>query len=188
MRSAAAILRFPPLLDEAGHWAFLTDFLARGIDRIGNNCTIGQNVYIDSEVIIGNGCKLQNNVSVYQHVTLEDDVFCGPSMVFTNVYNPRAHLKKMSEAKKTLVKKGCTIGANATVVCGVTLGEFSFVGAGSVVTRNVPAYALVYGNPARRHGWICACGEKLLAAAGNVFHCSGCQSEYRLREPGLEPL
>ncbi|MGM0662988.1 MAG: Gfo/Idh/MocA family oxidoreductase [Thermodesulfobacteriota bacterium] len=129
--------------------------------RIGEKCNIGQNVMIGPDVTVGKGCKLQNNVSVYPGVTLEDYVFCGPSMVFTNVYNPRAGLRKMDQARATLVRKGATIGANATIVCGNTLGRYCFVGAGAVVNRNVQDYALVVGNPARRIGWVCECGERL---------------------------
>jgi len=126
---------------------------------IGEECNIGQNVYIDAHVRIGNRCKIQNNVSVYTHVTLEDEVFCGPSVVFTNVQNPRAAIKKMDQARPTLVCKGATLGANCTIICGVTIGRYAFVGAGAVVTRDVPDYALVYGNPARHHGWVYECGE-----------------------------
>ena len=139
-------------------WHF-THVLSRS--RIGEACNIGQNVMIGPDVTVGNGCKLQNNVSVYPGVTLEDYVFCGPSMVFTNVYNPRAALRKMDQARPTLVKAHATIGANATVVCGTTLGRYCFVGAGAVVTRNVQDYGLVVGNPARRIGWVCECGERL---------------------------
>jgi UDP-2-acetamido-3-amino-2,3-dideoxy-glucuronate N-acetyltransferase len=129
--------------------------------KIGENCNIGQNVVVGPDVTIGNNCKLQNNVSVYKGVTLEDGVFCGPSMVFTNVYNPRAEIKKMDQARPTLVKRGASIGANATIICGNTLGRYSFVGAGAVVTRDVPDHALVVGNPSRQIGWMCSCGEKL---------------------------
>ena len=142
--------------------------------EIGQKCTIGQNVVIGPDVIVGNGCKIQNNVSLYKGVTLEDDVFCGPSMVFTNVFNPRAHIRKMDEARPTLVKKGATLGANCTIVCGVTIGCFAFVGAGAVVTRDVPDHALVYGNPAVVHGWVCACGEKL----GEDRRCPACGAHY----------
>ncbi len=129
---------------------------------LGKNCVIGQNVFIGRDVLIGNNVRIQNNVSVYEGVTLEDDVFCGPSMVFTNVNLPRsAHLRGREGFLKTLVKRGCTIGANATIVCGCTLGAHSFVGAGSVVTADVPDCALVYGVPARRQSWICECGTKL---------------------------
>ena len=129
--------------------------------RIGNMSNIGQNVVIGPDVTIGNGCKVQNNVSVYKGVTLEDDVFCGPSMVFTNVYNPRAHIKRMHELRPTLIKKGATLGANSTIVCGVTIGRYAFVGAGAVVTKDIPDHALVVGNPGHQIGWICACGERL---------------------------
>ena len=129
--------------------------------EIGDQCNIGQNVVIGPGVKIGKGCKIQNNVSVYEGVTLEDYVFVGPSAVFTNVYNPRAEIPRMDELKTTLVKRGATIGANATIVCGVTIGEYAFVGAGAVVTKDVPDYALVVGNPARQIGWICKCGHKL---------------------------
>ena len=112
---------------------------------IGENCNIGQNVVIGPDVVIGKGCKIQNNVSIYQGVTLEDDVFCGPSMVFTNVFNPRANIRRMDEARPTLVKKGASLGANSTIVCGITVGRYAFVGAGAVVTRDVPDHALVYG-------------------------------------------
>lgn len=139
--------------------------------RIGKNCTIGQNVFIGRDVVIGDGCKIQNNVSVYEGVTLEENVFCGPSMVFTNDPNPRAAFPKGRERfVKTLVKRGCSIGANATIVCGVTLGEYSFIGAGAVVTKDVPPYAIVYGVPAQIRGWICECGEKLSFKEG-VAQC-----------------
>ena len=129
--------------------------------EIGQDCTIGQNVSIGPNVTIGDRCKIQNNVSIYQGVTLEAGVFCGPSMVFTNVYNPRAEISKMDQTRKTLVKKGSTIGANATIVCGVTLGRYSFVGAGAMVNLDVPDFALVVGNPAKQIGWVCECGERL---------------------------
>lgn len=129
--------------------------------RLGEKCNIGQNVVIGPDVTIGNGCKIQNNVSVYKGVTLEDGVFCGPSMVFTNVYNPRAEIRKMDQVRPTLVRKGATIGANATIVCGTTLGKYSFIGGGAVVTKNVPDYTLVVGNPARQMCWVCECGERL---------------------------
>ena len=120
--------------------------------KIGSNCSLGQNVNVGGKAVIGNGVKIQNNVSIYDSVEIEDDVFCGPSMVFTNVINPRAFVERKTEDKKTVLKKGCSIGANATVVCGVTIGEYALVGAGSVVTKDVPPYSLVYGNPARVHG------------------------------------
>ena len=148
--------------------------------RIGKNCKIGQNVFIDRDVRVGNGVKIENNVSIYRGVTLEDYVFCGPSMVFTNVFNPRsAYPRDISEYRKTLVKKGATIGANATVICGVTLGRSAFVGAGTVVTGDVPDYALVYGNPAKITGWMCECGEKL-GFNNNFTKCKICGKEYKI--------
>jgi UDP-2-acetamido-3-amino-2,3-dideoxy-glucuronate N-acetyltransferase len=129
--------------------------------RIGQGCSFGQNVYVGSEVRIGNHVKVQNNVSVYDAVTLEDEVFCGPSMVFTNVYNPRAAVARKSEYRPTLVKRGATLGANCTVVCGITIGEFAFVGAGAVVNRDVPDHALMLGVPARQAGWMSRFGERL---------------------------
>jgi len=152
--------------------------------KIGEGCTIGQNVVIGPNVSIGNGCKIQNNVSVYRGVTLEDGVFCGPSMVFTNVYNPRAEIKKMGELRPTLVKKGASIGANATVVCGITIGQYAFVGAGAVVIRDVKDYALVVGNPARVVGWVCQCGETL----PGDFSCEVCGKKYRKSGDILECL
>jgi UDP-2-acetamido-3-amino-2,3-dideoxy-glucuronate N-acetyltransferase len=129
--------------------------------KIGKQCSIGQNVNIGSRAVIGNGVKIQNNVSVYDGVIIEDDVFCGPSCVFTNVINPRAFIERKHEYRKTVVKKGASIGANATIICGVTIGEYALVGAGSVVTRDVPAYAVVYGNPARAHGRVGEDGERV---------------------------
>jgi len=129
--------------------------------RIGKNCSLGQNVFIGNKVVIGDNVKIQNNVSVYDNVYLEDDVFCGPSMVFTNVYNPRSAIERKSEYMDTRVKRGATIGANATVVCGTTIGRFAFIGAGAVVTRDVPDYALVVGVPARQIGWMSEYGEQL---------------------------
>lgn len=137
--------------------------------KIGEKCRIGQNVFIGSNVKIGNNVKIQNNVSIYEGVILEDDVFCGPSMVFTNIINPRSHIVRKDEYRQTLVKRGATIGANATIVCGVTIGEYAFIGAGALVTKNVSPYALVYGNPARVHGKVCACGVKI--EAGKEHRC-----------------
>ncbi|MBD8880683.1 UDP-2-acetamido-3-amino-2,3-dideoxy-D-glucuronate N-acetyltransferase [Rhodanobacter sp. 7MK24] len=129
--------------------------------RIGRDVSLGQNVFVGNKVIIGDRCKIQNNVSVYDNVTLEEGVFCGPSMVFTNVYNPRSLIGRKDEYRDTLVKRGATLGANCTIVCGITIGEFAFVGAGAVVNRNVPAYALMVGVPARQVGWMSEFGEQL---------------------------
>jgi len=157
-------------------WHF--SHILRG-SRIGKNCVIGQNVMIGPEVTIGDRCKIQNNVSIYKGVTLEDEVFCGPSCVFTNVYNPRAFIERKHEFRPTLVKRGATIGANATIVCGVTLGRYSFVGAGAVVTRDVPDYALVVGVPARQVGWVCKCGTTL-KFDNHYARCPYCGSEYKI--------
>ena len=129
--------------------------------KIGENCNIGQNVVVGPDVAIGNKCKIQNNVSVYKGVTLEDGVFCGPSMVFTNIYNPRAEISKMDQVRPTIVKKGATLGANCTIVCGHTIGRYAFIGAGAVVTKDVPEHALMVGNPARQIGSVCECGGRL---------------------------
>ena len=154
--------------------------------RIGTNCNLGQNVYIDHDVVIGDGCKVQNNVSVYKGVTLEDGVFCGPSMVFTNVVNPRAFIERKHEFRPTLVKKGATLGANSTVVCGVTIGEYALVGAGAVVTRDVPAYAVVYGVPGRQAGWVDKEGHILQAGDGDTFTCLETGKRYRVVEGALQ--
>ncbi len=145
---------------------------------IGERCSLGQNVVVMNGVKIGNNVKIQNNVSVYEGVELSDDVFCGPSMVFTNVVNPRSHVSRKHEYKKTLVGRGATIGANATIIAGVTLGEYAFVGAGSVVTKSVPAYGLMVGVPARRIGWMCQCGEQL--SDKNPGECKVCGTKYQL--------
>jgi UDP-2-acetamido-3-amino-2,3-dideoxy-glucuronate N-acetyltransferase len=157
---------------------------------IGERCNLGQNVVVMGGVRIGRNVKIQNNVSVYEGVELEDDVFCGPSMVFTNVVNPRAHVSRKHEYRRTLVRRGATIGANATVICGVTLGEYSFVGAGAVVTRDVPAYALVAGVPARHVGWVCRCGERLpaLPEERGVVRCAACGTEYERSGDGVRPV
>jgi UDP-2-acetamido-3-amino-2,3-dideoxy-glucuronate N-acetyltransferase len=151
-----------------------------GTAHIGQNCNIGQNVYIDKNVTIGNGVKIQNNVSVYANVIIEDDCFLGPSMVFTNVINPRAFVDRKTEFKNTLVKKGCSIGANATIVCGTTLGEYAFIGAGAVVTKNVPNYAMVVGVPAKQIGWISKHGEKLNFNIEGIAICCSTQEKYKL--------
>ena len=152
--------------------------------QIGENCSLGQNVNVGSRVKIGNGVKIQNNVSVYDDVELEDFVFCGPSMVFTNVINPRCEVSRKHEYRRTLVRRGASIGANATVVCGHTVGRYAFVGAGSVVTSDLPDFALVYGNPARLRGWICRCGVKL-AFRGKTAVCSACGAKYLKAKDGV---
>jgi UDP-2-acetamido-3-amino-2,3-dideoxy-glucuronate N-acetyltransferase len=157
--------------------------------KIGNNCNIGQNVVVSPGVVIGDNVKIQNNVSLYTGVILEDDVFCGPSMVFTNVVNPRSHLSRKDEYRQTLVRRGASIGANATIVCGVTIGQYAFVGAGAVVTRDVPDYRLVHGNPAQLQGWMCQCGVKLktdLKSSAAVL-CPSCGDQYVLRDQCLLP-
>jgi UDP-2-acetamido-3-amino-2,3-dideoxy-glucuronate N-acetyltransferase len=146
---------------------------------IGPRCNIGQNVVISPGVRLGEGCKIQNNVSLYTGVILEDFVFCGPSMVFTNVVNPRSEVARKDEYRTTLVKRGASIGANATVVCGITIGQYAFIGAGAVVTRDVPDFALVMGNPARRSGWMCRCGIKL-RTNGRTMTCATCGTRYDL--------
>lgn len=148
--------------------------------RIGANCVLGQNVYVGNRVVIGNNVRIQNNVSVYDAVTLEDDVFCGPGMVFTNVVNPRAAVPRKDEYQRTLVRRGATIGANATIVCGRVIGRYAFVGAGAVVTRDVADYALVIGSPARRASWMCQCGEKLPVQSGPAA-CASCGARYEIR-------
>jgi predicted dehydrogenase/acetyltransferase-like isoleucine patch superfamily enzyme len=149
--------------------------------KIGENCSIGQNVVIGPDTTIGKGCKIQNNVSVYKGVTLEDYVFCGPSAVFTNVINPRSEIKRMTEIKPTLVKKGATLGANCTIVCGHTIGAYAFIAAGAVVTKDVPDYALMIGNPARQKGWMCQCGNKL----NSKDNCPQCGKKYKLKDKHL---
>jgi UDP-2-acetamido-3-amino-2,3-dideoxy-glucuronate N-acetyltransferase len=154
--------------------------------RIGERCNIGQNVLVASDVTIGNNVKIQNNVSLYTGVIVEDDVFLGPSMVFTNVVNPRSHVSRKDEYKTTLVRKGASIGANATIVCGITLGRYCFVGAGAVVTRDVPDYALVHGSPARVRGWMCQCGEQL-TFEGDRAICTSCGDAYRKQDSIVSP-
>jgi UDP-2-acetamido-3-amino-2,3-dideoxy-glucuronate N-acetyltransferase len=152
--------------------------------NIGDDCNIGQNVVIGPAVNIGKACKIQNNVSVYKGVTLEDGVFCGPSMVFTNIYNPRAEIRKMDQVKPTLVKKGATIGANSTIICGTTLGRYCFVGAGAVVNRNIADYALAVGNPAKQIGWVCECGERI----ADDLECLECGKQYEKNPKGLREV
>jgi len=145
---------------------------------IGERCNLGQNVVVMPGTRIGNNVKIQNNVSIYEGVELEDDVFCGPSCVFTNVINPRSHVSRKSEYQRTLVRRGATIGANATIVCGATLGEYSFIGAGAVVTGDVKPFALMVGVPARQIGWMCRCGVRLTVQGGSA-RCGACGTQYR---------
>jgi UDP-2-acetamido-3-amino-2,3-dideoxy-glucuronate N-acetyltransferase len=145
---------------------------------MGKGCNLGQNVLISPQVRLGDNVKIQNNVSVYTGVELEDDVFCGPSMVFTNVFNPRSHINRKSEYRKTLIKRGASLGANCTIVCGTTIGQYAFIGAGAVVTKDVPDYALMMGVPARQTGWMCYCGERL--PKGNSPTCEVCGRQYSI--------
>lgn len=157
---------------------------------IGSNCSLGQNVYVGPRTRIGDGCRIQNNVSIYDLVELENDVFCGPSMVFTNVINPRAHVPRKEEFKKTLVKRGATLGANSTILCGTEIGKFAMIGAGAVITKNVAAFAIMVGVPARQVGWVCQCGITLpiqLGETGKVT-CSTCSSSYQVEKDHCEAL
>jgi UDP-2-acetamido-3-amino-2,3-dideoxy-glucuronate N-acetyltransferase len=151
--------------------------------EIGERCSLGQNVVVMSGTRIGNNVKIQNNVSIYEGVELEDDVFCGPSMVFTNVLNPRSHVSRKNEYRRTLVRRGASIGANATIICGTTLGEYSFIGAGAVVASDVADYALMVGVPARRIGWMCQCGERLSHSGSG--ECPVCGSTYEPTAEGI---
>ena len=150
--------------------------------RVGKNCIIGQNVFIDNQAVVGNGVKIQNNVSVYHGVEIGDDAFIGPSVVFTNVINPRSFMERKDEFQKTVVGRGATIGANATLLCGITLGAYAFVGAGAVVTKNVAAYALVYGNPAQHQGWVSMNGYPLVFNGKGEAFCENERQLYRLEQ------
>lgn len=163
------------------HWTHVC-----GGARIGSGCSLGQNVFVGNDVVIGDRVKIQNNVSVYDAVRMEDEVFCGPSMVFTNVYNPRSAVERKNEYRQTLVRKGATLGANCTIVCGVTIGRYAFVGAGAVVNKDVADHALMVGVPARRVGWMCECGERL-AGEGEV-RCGACGRRYRTGPSSCEPV
>jgi UDP-2-acetamido-3-amino-2,3-dideoxy-glucuronate N-acetyltransferase len=162
------------------HWAHI----CAGA-KIGKDCSFGQNVFVGNDVVIGNNVKVQNNVSVYDAVRLEDDVFCGPSMVFTNVYNPRSAITRKNEYRQTVVKRGATLGANSTIVCGATIGQHAFIGAGAVINRDVPAYALMLGVPAKRRGWMCTCGVQL-AGSGKVS-CK-CGNLFEIKNESCELL
>lgn len=157
--------------------------------QIGKNCSFGQNCVVGPNVKIGNNVKIQNNVSIYSGVELENDVFCGPSMVFTNVINPRSHVNRKNEFKKTIVRRGASIGANATIVCGHELGNYCFIGAGAVVTRDVPGFAIIIGNPGRISGWMCKCGDKLLAKKelkySTTASCKTCGLQYEVKNGAL---
>lgn len=147
---------------------------------LGNNCNLGQNVFVANKVVLGNNVKVQNNVSIYEGVICEDDVFIGPSAVFTNVIHPRSFIERKDEYKKTLIKKGASIGANATIICGVTIGEYAFIGAGAVITKDVSPFALMKGNPARQDGWVCICGNKL-SFTNNHAYCAFDKISYTLQ-------
>jgi UDP-2-acetamido-3-amino-2,3-dideoxy-glucuronate N-acetyltransferase len=153
---------------------------------IGKNCSLGQNVNVASDAVIGNNVKIQNNVSVYDGVVLEDDVFCGPSMVFTNIINPRSFVNRRNEYKKTVIKRGASLGANVTVICGNTVGEYALIGSGAIITKDVPAYALCYGNPIRQYGWVCKCGTKLTTEDEDHFICPECKKTYTIKNDALQ--
>ena len=159
------------------HWVHIC-----GGAKIGSGCSLGQNVFVGRNVIIGNNVKIQNNVSVYEGVKLEDDVFCGPSVVFTNVINPRSEIERKNEFQRTLVMKGATLGASCTILCGHSIGRYAFVGAGAVLTKDVPDYALIVGAPGRIVGWVCRCGKKLTffvhSAQSEDAQCESCKSKY----------
>lgn len=161
------------------HWTHVC-----GGAKIGKGCSLGQNVFVGNKVSIGNNVKIQNNVSVYDNVTLEDDVFCGPSMVFTNVYNPRSAVSRKEEYRDTVIKKGATLGANSTIVCGVTVGEYAFVGAGSVINRDVPDFALMVGVPAKQIGWMGKFGERLNAPVNGYMEvvCENTGDRYLIQD------
>ena len=167
------------------HWVHIC-----GGAKIGKGVSLGQNVFVGNKVIVGDHCKIQNNVSVYDNVTLEDGVFCGPSMVFTNVYNPRSLIERKDEYRDTLVKRGATLGANTTIICGVTIGEFAFVGAGSLVNKSVPPYALMVGVPARQIGWMSEYGEQIpLPVRGEgAFTCPNSGDRYQLSNNRLSKV
>lgn len=158
--------------------------------KIGSGCSLGQNVFVGNRVVVGDRCKIQNNVSVYDNICLEEGVFCGPSMVFTNVYNPRALIERKDEYKDTLIKKGATLGANSTIVCGVTVGKFAFIGAGAVINKDVPDYALMVGVPAKQVGWMSEFGEQLdIPLKGNkIANCPHTGQRYKLNGTKLEKL
>lgn len=161
------------------HWVHVS-----GQAKIGEKCSLGQNVFVGNKVVIGNNVKIQNNVSVYDNVILEDDVFCGPSMVFTNVYNPRSAVSRKDEYRNTVIKKGATLGANSTIVCGITVGQYAFIGAGSVVNRDVPDYALIVGVPGKQIGWMSQYGERLnlpLQGEGETV-CPHTGTRYRVQD------
>lgn len=154
---------------------------------IGNDCNIGQNIFVDSSVKIGNKVKIQNNVSIYSGVEIQDNVFLGPSCVFTNVINPRSFIERKHEILSTIVSEGATIGANATIICGLTIGKYSMVGAGTVVTKNVPDYALVVGVPSKIIGYVCKCGNRLVKN-NEQFNCNECNRKYKLNKTNLEEV
>ena len=188
-RALTSIIESEHIGDGTKVWDFSK--VMRG-SSVGRNCVIGQNVSIGPDVCIGDGCKIQNNVSVYQGVTLEDDVFCGPSMVFTNVLNPRAFVERKDEFTRTLVKKGAAIGANATIVGEVTIGRYAMVGAGSVVTRDVRDYTLVFGVPAEERGYVCECGEvltrEIYSEIWREYDCGRCSKRYKHVRDELVPI
>ena len=179
-----SIIDFPCQIGEGTKIWHFTHIMPNCI--IGKNCTLGQNVFISSNVLIGDNTKIQNNVSLFDGVTCEKNVFIGPSVVFTNVINPRSEISRQSEFKKTQIKEGATIGANATIICGISLGEYSFIAAGSVVTKDVLPYALVMGNPSRQVGWVSKYGHKLNFDSKNIAICNITKQKYFLEENSVK--